>query len=129
MSIQYDSRQKTEEAVVAWILTVLTLGYMLPWAVAATRGKSNSAPIALVNFFLGWTIIGWVIALVMACGSHQVVSTAPTPAVAVPPQVWIDPATGHTLTMNAVTGQPMRINPATGQAWVEPAASTPETEA
>jgi len=43
---------------IAWVITVLTLGYMLPWAIAATRRKSNSAAIALLNFFAGWTAIG-----------------------------------------------------------------------
>jgi hypothetical protein len=45
---------------------------MLPWAIAATRGKSNQAAIGLLNLLLGWTLIGWVVALVMACQPHQV---------------------------------------------------------
>lgn len=67
-----DSRTNPVEVTLAWIITVLTLGYMLPWAVAATRGKSNSWAIGLVNFLLGWTFLGWVAALVMACMAHQV---------------------------------------------------------
>jgi Superinfection immunity protein len=61
-------------AVVAatWIFAFLTAGYMLPWAIAATRGKSDSGKVGLVNFLLGWTIIGWVVALVMACKAHPV---------------------------------------------------------
>jgi len=70
-----DQRDRSTEAVIAWILTVLTLAYFLPWAIAATRGKSNSGMIGLLNFLLGWTLIGWIIALVMACGAHQVVGT------------------------------------------------------
>lgn len=66
-----DQRTSSVEITFAWISTVLTLGYLLPWAIAATRGKSNSVAIALVNLFLGWTFIGWVIALVMACTAHQ----------------------------------------------------------
>jgi hypothetical protein len=58
--------------IVAWVLAVLTAGYMLPWAIAATRGKSNHVAIGLVNFFLGWSVIGWIVALVMACQAHQV---------------------------------------------------------
>jgi fumarate reductase subunit D len=69
-----DARTNSAEVAIAWVITVLTLGYMLPWAVAATRGKSNSMAVALVNFLLGWTFIGWVVALVMACTSHQVVA-------------------------------------------------------
>lgn len=54
---------------VAWILAVVTFFYLLPWAIAATRNKSNHGAIFLLNFFLGWSFIGWVIALVMACGT------------------------------------------------------------
>jgi hypothetical protein len=67
-----DARTNGVEVLIAWTLTVLTLGYMLPWAIAATRGKSNSWAVGLVNFLLGWTFIGWLAALVMACMAHQV---------------------------------------------------------
>lgn len=70
-----DKRGKAFQAVVAWVVTILTAGYMLPWAIAATRGKSNSGAIGWINLLLGWTVIGWVIALVMACTAHQPVST------------------------------------------------------
>ncbi len=66
-----DQRTHGVEVVLAWILTLLTLGYLLPWAIAATRGKSNSIAVGILNLFLGWTLIGWVIALVMACTAHQ----------------------------------------------------------
>lgn len=54
---------------IAWILAVVTFFYLLPWAIAATRNKSNQGGIFLLNFFLGWSFVGWVIALVMACGT------------------------------------------------------------
>jgi hypothetical protein len=60
--------------VVTWVIAIATFGYMLPWAVAATRGKSNSGAIAVLNLLLGWSLIGWVVALVMACGTHQAVA-------------------------------------------------------
>ncbi|UIJ35878.1 superinfection immunity protein [Allobranchiibius sp. GilTou73] len=61
--------------VVAWVVAVITFFYMLPWAIAATRGKSNQLAIGLVNFLLGWSFIGWIVALVMACGAehHQTI--------------------------------------------------------
>ena len=55
---------------IAWIIAVSTFFYMLPWAVAATRGKSNQLAIGLVNLLLGWSFIGWIVALVMACGAE-----------------------------------------------------------
>jgi hypothetical protein len=118
--IDTDSDVNTGHVIAAWLIALLTIGYMLPWAIAATRGKSNALAIALLNLFVGWTMVGWIVALVMACGSHQVVGRtelAATPA----PTMWMDSSSGHTLTMNPVTGQPMRIDPASGQPWVEPA--------
>ena len=60
------------------MLTVLTVGYMLPWAIAATRGKANHGAVALIDVLLGWSLIGWVVALVMACQAHQVVGAPMT---------------------------------------------------
>ena len=66
----------TAVLVIAWVVAILSLGYMLPWAIAATRGKANQGEIGLLNFFLGWTLIGWVVTLVMACQAHRLI--APT---------------------------------------------------
>lgn len=66
-----DARTSTPEIVVAWICTVMSFGYMLPWAIAATRGKSNSWAVGLLSFFTGWTMIGWLAALVLACMPHR----------------------------------------------------------
>ncbi|HVW96510.1 MAG TPA: superinfection immunity protein [Mucilaginibacter sp.] len=38
--------------------------YMLPTILA--RGKKNILSIAALNFFLGWTLLGWVGALIWA---------------------------------------------------------------
>jgi hypothetical protein len=43
--------------------------YFLPAIVAAARHTHNSAAIALLNVFLGWTLIGWFLALIMALAS------------------------------------------------------------
>ena len=70
--VMTDARTNGVEVVLAWILTVFSAGYLLPWAIAATRGKSNRWAVGLINFLLGWTFIGWIVALVMACTPHQV---------------------------------------------------------
>jgi hypothetical protein len=44
-------------------VSVLWLGLR---AVAFARSKRDTASIVLLNFFLGWTMIGWVVALVWA---------------------------------------------------------------
>lgn len=55
---------------IAWLIAVVTVGYMLPWAIAVQRSKSNTGKVLLVNLFLGWTLIGWVWALVMSLGDE-----------------------------------------------------------
>lgn len=57
----------TSHIVIAWVLAVLTGFYMLPWAIAATRNHQSVVSIAVVNFFLGWTGIGWILTLIWAC--------------------------------------------------------------
>jgi hypothetical protein len=55
---------------IAWVFAVLSFGYFLPWAIAATRRLPNAWAVGLLNFLLGWTFIGWVVALVMACAGQ-----------------------------------------------------------
>ncbi len=40
--------------------------YFLPSIIALARGKRDLLAIVLLNFFLGWSIIGWVISLIWA---------------------------------------------------------------
>jgi Superinfection immunity protein len=40
--------------------------YFAPTLVARYRKKSNATSIAVVNFFFGWTLLGWVICLAWA---------------------------------------------------------------
>ena len=59
------------------IAAVFTVGYMLPWMIAAARGKSNHWGIFWLNLLLGWTIIGWVGAFVMSVLPHRIVGVHP----------------------------------------------------
>lgn len=40
--------------------------YFTPSIVAFSNKKSNTTAIVVLNFFLGWSLIGWIIALVWA---------------------------------------------------------------
>jgi len=40
--------------------------YFLPAILALARNKRDTLSIFLLNLFLGWTLIGWVVALVWA---------------------------------------------------------------
>ena len=56
----------------AFFLPFFGLGfvmYFLPSIIAFARSKRDTAAIVLLNFFLGWTLIGWVVALVWAAKS------------------------------------------------------------
>jgi hypothetical protein len=46
--------------------------YLLPWVVAAMRGKKNSGAILALNVLLGWTVIGWIIAFIWALTTSPV---------------------------------------------------------
>ena len=43
-----------------------TLVYFMPSIIAFARSKRDLVSILLLNFFLGWTLIGWIVALVWA---------------------------------------------------------------
>lgn len=43
-----------------------TVMYFLPTIIAAVKSKRDVLAIFLLNFFLGWTCIGWFIALIWA---------------------------------------------------------------
>lgn len=63
----YQRGPSTMMLVLAWVIAVITGLYMLPWAVALTRGRPDSTMIGLINLLAGWTLIGWLVALVLAC--------------------------------------------------------------
>jgi hypothetical protein len=42
------------------------LMYFLPSIIALARGKRDLTAIILLNLFLGWSVIGWIVALVWA---------------------------------------------------------------
>ncbi|EBM1263947.1 superinfection immunity protein [Salmonella enterica subsp. enterica serovar Braenderup] len=48
------------------LFLILLVVYFIPAIIASNRKHSNSGAIACLNIFLGWTFIGWVVALVWA---------------------------------------------------------------
>jgi hypothetical protein len=47
--------------------------YFLPSIIALARSKRDIGGILLLNIFLGWTVIGWVVALVWALKTEYIV--------------------------------------------------------
>lgn len=56
------------------LLITLVLLYCVPLSLAAIRNHHNRNAIALLNLLLGWTVLGWIAALIWSC-------TNPVPAV------------------------------------------------
>ncbi|MBS4155243.1 superinfection immunity protein [Cobetia sp. MC34] len=52
------------EAIIIPIFWIVS--YLLPTIIGAARGKQNLLAIAALNILLGWSFIGWVVALVWA---------------------------------------------------------------
>jgi hypothetical protein len=50
-------------------LFILAAVYFIPTIVAVTRSHHQKGAIIVINVFLGWSLIGWVIALAMACSA------------------------------------------------------------
>lgn len=53
------------------ILLILILIYFFPFIIARDRKHPNQASIFVVNIFFGWTLLGWVLALVWAVSSFK----------------------------------------------------------
>lgn len=49
-----------------FVLLLVLFAYFLPAIIANRRGHNSGAAIFVLNLFLGWTFLGWVIALVWA---------------------------------------------------------------
>jgi hypothetical protein len=70
-------------AVIAIMFIVILGLYFIPTIVAFTRGVPDRGAVVVLNLFLGWTFVGWVVSLSMAARSR------PEPIVVVPQPVMI----------------------------------------
>jgi len=57
-------------------LLVLVAGYFLPTIIALSRNHHNACAICALNCFLGWTVIGWIAALVWSLTAVRPLSPA-----------------------------------------------------
>jgi hypothetical protein len=53
------------------LLLILAGMYFLPTIIAFNRNRNNKGAIFVLNLFLGWTVIGWVVSMVWAVSSSQ----------------------------------------------------------
>ncbi|MBM3590352.1 MAG: superinfection immunity protein [Alphaproteobacteria bacterium] len=52
-------------------IILIFLAYFLPFIVSLSRKHKDSTAIFVLNFLLGWTLIGWVIALIWSVKSFK----------------------------------------------------------
>ena len=57
-------------------IIVLFAAYFAPVITALARKVPNRGSVIIVNVFLGWTVVGWVVALAMACRSKPAITQA-----------------------------------------------------
>ena len=52
-----------------FLFLIIAAMYLVPTIVAVARHHHQTGAIVVINLLLGWTFIGWVVALAMACGA------------------------------------------------------------
>ena len=60
------TKQDTPAKVLAIFIGAMTGGYFIPGSVATFRGTDNQALIWWLCALTSWTVIGWVVALILA---------------------------------------------------------------
>lgn len=51
----------------ALLLPLAVLCYCLPILIASLRGAARTGGLILFNLLLGWTVVGWFVALIWSC--------------------------------------------------------------
>jgi Superinfection immunity protein len=68
-------------AIVCYVMMlVMVPGYLLPTIIATTRNIPNAGAVAVINIFLGWTCLGWIVALAMSVGGTRPATPVAWPA-------------------------------------------------
>ena len=53
--------------ILVFILAVVLPLYLVPFLIARSKKHPQKTAILILNLLLGWTMLGWVVALVWAC--------------------------------------------------------------
>ena len=62
--------------VFSWgLFAIIIIPYFLPTIIAMLRRSNSTGGIFLLNFFLGWTFIGWIGALIWSITSQNTTTT------------------------------------------------------
>ena len=53
------------------LLSTLFIMYWLPTIIAIVRQAHSALGVFIVNFFLGWTVLGWILALIWSLAADN----------------------------------------------------------
>lgn len=61
--------------IILSLILLALISYFLPTVVASTRRHTDLGTIFAINLFLGWSLIGWVVAMAWASKDVRTTST------------------------------------------------------
>lgn len=64
------------ESFVWVVFALIVVFYLLPTIISATRSTDHQGMIFWINILFGWTVLGWVAALIWAIVEKPLVLTA-----------------------------------------------------
>lgn len=62
------------------LFVIAAIVYFLPTVIGLARHKQNAMAIFALNLFLGWTLLGWVVAIVWALTVDRAVVDLASPS-------------------------------------------------
>lgn len=57
-----------------WLIILIIFAialYFIPTIISISKGRDNTVAIFVLNLFLGWSFIGWIVALVWAVSNNS----------------------------------------------------------
>lgn len=116
----------SDGALIFWLI-VIVLVYFLPWFAAAN--KEGEWGVFVVNLFLGWTLIGWVVALAWAVSLKRKKEAPAGQPSAIMPTARVCPFCAEAIQPAAIVCKHCRRDvPAIAQAAESPIARPPDVE-
>jgi len=57
--------------IIGFTILAVAIVYFTPSIIAVMSHRKNTGAVIIINVFLGWTLIGWVIAFAMAVSGDK----------------------------------------------------------
>ncbi|HEX2575295.1 MAG TPA: superinfection immunity protein, partial [Aquihabitans sp.] len=117
-----DGEAQTAVGFMIVVLIIMFVGYFIPTIVAVARGLPGIGGIVAINVLLGWSLIGWAVALAMALRSKPPTYRLATSGVGSPAVGYAPTAPGGAMSWAPPGGYPP---PPPGAGYAAPAGGYP----